>query len=78
LERQVTQNKKTPVDSPCINVCLMDDLTGLCQGCFRTLDEISGWSRATNDDKLVILVAVNLRRAEHDPCGDDFRGDFGR
>jgi predicted Fe-S protein YdhL (DUF1289 family) len=74
----VNQDVKTTVASPCINVCQMDDMTGLCRGCFRTLDEISGWSRASNDDKLVILVSVNRRRVEHDPCGDDFRGDCGR
>jgi predicted Fe-S protein YdhL (DUF1289 family) len=78
LERRVNQDVKTTVASPCINVCQMDDMTGLCRGCFRTLDEISGWSRASNDDKLVTLVAVNRRRVEHDPCGDDFRGDCAR
>ena len=74
----MNQDVKTPVASPCINMCQMDDMTGLCRGCFRTLDEISGWSRATNDDKLDILAVVNRRRVEHDPCGDEFRGDCGR
>ncbi len=74
----MNQDVKTPVASPCINVCQMDDMTGLCRGCFRTRDEISGWSRATNDDKLDILAVVNRRRVEHDPCGDEFRGDCGR
>ena len=30
--------------SPCICVCTMDPATGLCIGCYRTLDEIAAWS----------------------------------
>ncbi|MBC5786114.1 DUF1289 domain-containing protein [Ramlibacter sp. USB13] len=33
-----------PVPSPCICVCTMDQRTGLCIGCYRTLDEIAAWS----------------------------------
>ena len=29
------------VQSPCVNVCRMDEHTGLCAGCLRTLDEIA-------------------------------------
>jgi hypothetical protein len=57
------QNGKQPMaTSPCINVCTLDAVNGLCQGCFRTLDEIAIWSRASNDEKLVILSAVSRRR----------------
>jgi predicted Fe-S protein YdhL (DUF1289 family) len=31
------------VASPCISVCVIDAPTGLCAGCYRTLDEIAGW-----------------------------------
>ncbi|MGH8799774.1 MAG: DUF1289 domain-containing protein, partial [Casimicrobiaceae bacterium] len=31
------------VASPCTSVCTIDRPTGLCAGCFRTLDEIAGW-----------------------------------
>ena len=31
------------VPSPCTAVCRMDEATGWCQGCLRTLDEIAGW-----------------------------------
>lgn len=63
------------VASPCINVCQMDEVSGLCRGCFRTLEEITGWSRAADDDKLTILAAVDRRRAEHDSCGEALRGE---
>ncbi|OJW47467.1 MAG: DUF1289 domain-containing protein [Candidatus Accumulibacter sp. 66-26] len=48
--------------SPCINVCRMDAESGLCTGCLRTLDEIAGWARASNDARLAILAEVERRR----------------
>jgi len=48
--------------SPCINVCRMDAESGLCAGCLRTLDEIPGWARASNDARLAILAEVERRR----------------
>lgn len=64
------------VVSPCINVCRMDDRTGWCLGCFRTIEEIAVWSRATDDRRLQILLAVERRRFEHDPAGCASGGDF--
>ena len=71
-----------PVASPCINICRMDEQTGLCLGCLRTIGEIAMWSRATADQRLQILLAIERRRVEHDPlgcaAGGDFRGDCER
>jgi uncharacterized protein len=39
------------VPSPCISVCTMNAQTGLCNGCYRTLDEIAAWSRMGDDGK---------------------------
>lgn len=50
------------VPSPCINVCKMDERSGLCQGCLRTLDEIAGWGRADDATRLNILAIVAKRR----------------
>lgn len=48
--------------SPCINVCRMDPDSGLCSGCFRTLDEIANWSRLDATARLSVLEAVNIRQ----------------
>jgi predicted Fe-S protein YdhL (DUF1289 family) len=70
------------VASPCINVCRIDSGSGFCLGCFRTIAEISLWSRASTAERLQVLVAVERRRAEHDPqgcaAGGEFRGDCER
>ena len=41
------------VESPCINVCIIED--GYCIGCGRTQDEIGEWFYADDDRKLEIL-----------------------
>ena len=51
------------IPSPCTNVCRMSPDTGWCEGCPRTIDEITRWSRTTDDDRRDILAAVATRRA---------------
>jgi predicted Fe-S protein YdhL (DUF1289 family) len=50
------------VPSPCISVCRMEATTGLCAGCYRTLDELRGWSGAPDDFKRGVWRLV-LQRA---------------
>ncbi|KON81838.1 DUF1289 domain-containing protein [Azoarcus sp. PA01] len=52
------------IASPCINICRMNAATGLCEGCFRSLDEIAGWSRQADAEKRRILDAIDRRRAQ--------------
>ena len=66
------------VASPCINVCKMDAHTGLCAGCFRTLDEIAACGSPDDAGRLSILAAVARRRQEHDPWEGEFRCDCDR
>ncbi len=47
--------------SPCVDVCIMDSASGLCQGCLRTLDEIAGWSTLSDDEKRELREALVLR-----------------
>jgi len=33
------------IQSPCVGVCALNDATGFCQGCSRTIEEIrEGWN----------------------------------
>ena len=52
------------IASPCIDVCKIDEASGLCQGCARTLAEIGAWGAAGDDERLRILAAVARRRAD--------------
>ena len=42
LSVQQTPANETPL-SPCISICTMNDSTGECAGCLRTLNEIAMW-----------------------------------
>lgn len=53
----------TSVPSPCISVCRMDADTDLCEGCFRTIEEIAGWATFPDERKLDVLTAIRARRA---------------
>ena len=66
------------IASPCINVCKMDERTGLCSGCLRTIDEIARWSSIDDSRRLSILAAIAKRRQEHDPWEGDLRCDCDR
>ena len=52
----------TPVPSPCIDVCRMDARSGLCDGCLRTIDEITVWSRLADADKRLVWARIEHRR----------------
>jgi predicted Fe-S protein YdhL (DUF1289 family) len=40
----------------------MNDATGLCEGCFRTLDEIACWSGYTREEKLAVRARAEARK----------------
>ena len=50
-----------PIDSPCINICKLDPVTGLCLGCKRTLDEIAHWTAYTEAERRRVLEHVVRR-----------------
>ena len=49
------------VASPCVSVCRMDERTGWCEGCGRTIDEIAAWSQLDDAGKRAILVRIARR-----------------
>ncbi len=49
------------VASPCTSVCKINVSSQLCEGCFRTIDEIVAWSRIDNDAKRAIWVQIGMR-----------------
>ena len=61
--RAPTPDAALAVSSPCISVCRMDAASGLCEGCFRTRDEIAGWSAATEAGKRTTWNVILQRMA---------------
>ena len=48
--------------SPCNSVCKMDENSGLCLGCWRTIDEIVAWGSRSDDAKKKILALIKSRK----------------
>ena len=44
------------VDSPCTNVCALDD--GLCVGCGRTVDEVASWRSMSDEERAQVVRAI--------------------
>lgn len=65
--------------SPCIKVCLIDDETGLCEGCGRTRQEIATWGRMNEAERLGIMAGLEarMRKAFLDEDGDTNHGSSG-
>lgn len=57
-----------PVATPCVKVCIVDGPTGLCLGCYRTLQEIGGWSALSDDRRAEIMTELSSRRSRIDPA----------
>ena len=52
------------VSSPCINICVLDAASSLCQGCGRTLDEITRWAALEEPVRQAIMAQLPSRLAE--------------
>ncbi|MBA4001212.1 DUF1289 domain-containing protein [Brevundimonas sp.] len=57
-----------PVATPCIQVCTVDGRSGLCLGCLRTLGEIGGWSKMTDEERARIIAELPARKERLDPA----------
>ena len=45
-------------ESPCIDTCQIDQRTGWCEGCRRTIDEITRWPAASEAERSAILAEL--------------------
>jgi len=50
------------VPSPCTNVCRINEATGWCEGCMRTLTEIAAWSSLDDEEKRAVWALLPPRR----------------
>jgi hypothetical protein len=56
------------MDSPCVNICTYDPVTGLCQGCGRTLKEIGDWFAMTDDQRRAVIEELPARLKDLRPA----------
>jgi predicted Fe-S protein YdhL (DUF1289 family) len=50
-----------PIATPCVKVCAVDGQSGVCLGCRRTLPEIAGWARLSDEERAAIMADLPRR-----------------
>jgi predicted Fe-S protein YdhL (DUF1289 family) len=56
-----------PIRTPCVKVCVVDGESGLCLGCYRTLNEVAAWAQFTEAERELILAELPDRRGRIRP-----------
>ena len=59
----MTDNILEEVQSPCIGVCAMDEISGMCHGCYRTIDEIRAWWDMSVTEQKELLAVLEKRQS---------------
>jgi predicted Fe-S protein YdhL (DUF1289 family) len=49
------------VSSPCVKICVVDPLAGLCIGCGRTVAEISLWPELDEAERRAVMADLPAR-----------------
>ena len=52
------------IESPCVDICVMDGATGWCLGCGRTIDEIAGWGERDAAARAAIMAELPARMTQ--------------
>lgn len=47
--------KRQEIQSPCVKLCSIHPVEGICVGCLRTMEEIGGWSGFTPEHRRQLM-----------------------
>lgn len=61
------------METPCVNICMLDPASGLCIGCGRSGDEIAGWAGMTPAERRAIMDTLpeRLKRLEDEAAASE-------
>jgi predicted Fe-S protein YdhL (DUF1289 family) len=51
------------VETPCIKICILDPMSGLCRGCGRTPGEIERWASLQAAERRWVMADLPRRLA---------------
>lgn len=54
--------RRDEIESPCVQICVMHPKEGICVGCYRSIEEITAWSRMTPDLRSAIMADLPDRK----------------
>ncbi|MEM6940747.1 MAG: DUF1289 domain-containing protein [Pseudomonadota bacterium] len=55
--------QRDEIESPCVKICVIHPEAKLCTGCFRSLEEIGGWSGMSVDARRAVMLELPARAA---------------
>ena len=66
MEKTSSQNSdlvwaREEVASPCVKVCLIHPTVKICTGCYRTIDEISRWTKMSVKERKNVITELPSR-----------------
>lgn len=53
--------KRDEIESPCIKLCVIHPEERICTGCYRSIEEITGWARKTPEERRAIMEELPSR-----------------
>lgn len=56
--------RRDEIQSPCVKICVMHPEAKLCTGCLRSIEEITGWSRMTGDQRAAVMAELPARESQ--------------
>ena len=54
--------KRNEVESPCVQICVVHPTERICTGCYRTIDEITRWSKMDTNERVEIMQDLPERK----------------
>lgn len=53
---------ESAIETPCVNICVIDSISQLCTGCLRSLDEIASWRQLSVEARRAIMDRLPSRK----------------
>jgi uncharacterized protein len=53
--------KRNEIQSPCVKLCVVHPEARLCVGCYRSIDEITMWSRMSPEARDAVMADLPTR-----------------
>ncbi|MDO6731963.1 DUF1289 domain-containing protein [Marinovum sp. 2_MG-2023] len=54
--------QRDEIESPCVKLCVVHPEARICAGCLRSIDEITRWSKMTQQERARIMAELPNRR----------------
>jgi predicted Fe-S protein YdhL (DUF1289 family) len=56
--------KRDEIQSPCVKICVVHPEARICTGCYRSIEEIAGWGRMSNEERASIINDLPARSSQ--------------